>query len=98
MHRRTLLAAAATLTVAPDSPITSTTPPPLPVEENNEWWWSFVKRAIRLDEKWCTDRYLNTAVMRSNLNHISDDEAKQVIRAAYQGAYSRSDIPAPYQD
>jgi len=99
MYRRTLLAAAATLTVAPD-PLTipNPTPPPLPIEETDEWWWGFVKRAIILNPQYYTDRYLDTAVMRSNLNHISDDEAKRVIRAAFDGSYKVSDIPEPYQD
>lgn len=97
MHRRALLSAIATLPVAPDL-LTRTTAPPLPVEETDAWWWMYVQRAIALgDPKFCTERYLDTAVMRSNLNHTTDQEAMRVLRSAFDGAYGESDVPSPYQ-
>lgn len=97
MHRRALLSAIAALPVAPGL-LTRTTTPPLPIEENDAWWWGFVKRAIAFPPQYCNEKYLDTAVMRSNLNHTTDQEAMRVLRAAFNGAYERSDVPSPHQD
>jgi len=96
MHRRTFLGTLTALPVTPDL-LTNTTAPPLPVEETDAWWWGFVQRAIRFDAKYCTGKYLDKAVMRSRLDHTTDQEAKRVIRAAFHGYYKLSDVPAEYR-
>jgi len=97
MHRRTLLGTLTALPFTPDL-LPNTTTPPLPIEEESGLWWLYVQHSIKIgDPKYCTDNFLNMVVMRSNLDHTTDQEAKRVIRAAFQGAYSLSDVPEDYR-
>lgn len=96
MHRRAFIVTLTALPFTPDR-LTNTGAPPLPVGETDEWWWGFVQYSISLDPTHCTEKYLDTAVKRSRLEHTSDEEAKRVLRAAFDDAYERSDVPSAYR-
>ncbi|GAB3680504.1 hypothetical protein GCM10028857_03310 [Salinarchaeum chitinilyticum] len=99
MQRRSFLTTLGAHSLTPSTAImTQFGPPPLPREEDCGFWWRYFEHAIALgDSKYCTERFLDTAVKRSNLDNTTDDEAKRVLRAAYRGEYDESVIPAEYR-
>jgi hypothetical protein len=98
MHRRSFLTALGAPIYPGIGIVTRGTPPALPVEEDCVLWWRYVQHGIKIgDPKHCTDRYLDMVVMRSHLDHTTDDEARRVIRAAFRGAYDMSDVPVEHR-
>lgn len=98
MHRRSFLTALGALPISPGGIVTRGTPPAPPIEEDCVLFWRYVQHGIKIgDPEFCTDRFLDMAVMRSHLDHTTDDEARRVIRAAFHGAYSIDDIPPEHR-
>lgn len=98
MHRRSFLGALGALPFSPGISKVTRPTPALPVEEDSGLWWRYLQHAIKIgDPAFCTDRFLDMVVMRSNLKHTTDCEARRIIRAAFNGGYSRSDVPAEHR-
>lgn len=97
MLRRSFLTALGALPFTSDR-LTRRTTPPLPREEDCRLWWRYVHHGIKIgDPKYCTDQFLDMVVMRSQLDHTTDNEARRVMRAAFRGAYDTIDVPVKYR-
>lgn len=99
MHRRSVIKALGALGISPDIGIVNRgTPPTLPADEDCVLWWRYVHHAIRIDDpQYCTNQFIDMVLMRSSLDRTDDDEASQIIQAAYRGMYSLDDIPPEHR-
>lgn len=98
MKRRSVIKALGALPLSPGIGVTRDTPPALPTNEDCGMWWRYLYHSIKIgDSRFCTDQFVDMVVMRSSLDRIDDDEASQIIRAAYRGVYSMDDIPPEHR-
>lgn len=92
MDRREYLAPLATV---PDTGVHSGS---LPMRrETSDGFWFFIQHSRRFGSEYYTDTPLDTAILRSNLQHRSEAQARSAIRFAYAGAYTIDDVPAPHR-